>query len=119
MILRVTLFIILVAIAYLSLTPKETITIGNDKISHFIAYSVLMINIGLIVHGSTKGMIIGVCLALAYGALMEVGQHFVPGRYMSILDILANSLGVLLGVLITITLGKYILEFLQFARLIR
>lgn len=118
MILRITLFIILVAIAYLSLTPKEALTIGNDKISHFIAYSVLMINIGLIVHGSTKGMIIGVSLALLYGALMEIGQHFVPGRYMSLMDIIANSLGVLFGVIITFLLGKYIIQVLQLARII-
>lgn len=117
MILRITLFLILVVIAYLSLTPKETLTIGNDKISHFIAYAILMVNIGLIVYGKIKGMIIGVSLALIYGALMEVGQHFVPGRFMSIMDILANSLGVLFGVIVTLVFGKYIIQLLHLARI--
>jgi VanZ family protein len=32
-----------------------------------------------------------------YGVLIEVGQYFVPGRFMSAGDVVANGLGVVLG----------------------
>ena len=101
MVLRITLVLIVLGIAYLSLTPKETLTIGNDKISHFMAYGALMWNIGLLYFERRSAFITGIALALSYGALIEVGQHFVPGRCMSLYDIFANAGGVLTGVLLT------------------
>lgn len=101
MVLRITLVLIVFGIAYLSLTPKETLTIGNDKISHFIAYGALMWNIGLLYFERRSAFIKGMALALCYGALIEVSQHFVPGRFMSLYDMFANAGGVLTGVLLT------------------
>lgn len=38
------------------------------------------------------------CLGIiAYGGLLELGQSYIPGRDMSGYDLLANTLGVLLG----------------------
>lgn len=101
MVLRISLVLIVLGIAYLSLTPKETLTIGNDKISHFIAYGALMLNIGLLYFERRAAFVIGVALALSYGALIELAQHFVPGRFMSLYDLFANAGGVLTGVLLT------------------
>ena len=40
------------------------------------------------------------CIAIVvYGGLLELGQSFVPNRSMSGLDLLANTMGVLLGAL--------------------
>ena len=92
MILKASLSIIIIGILYLSLTPTETLTVGNDKISHFIAYSCLMLNIGLIQLPSIKKLRTGIIAALLLGCLVEVIQHFVPGRFMSFGDVIANTM---------------------------
>jgi len=101
MTLKISLVLIILGIAYLSLTPLDTITIGNDKVSHFIAYGVLMTNVGLLAYDKKRRFIFGIVLCLLYGALIEVGQHFVPGRFMSGMDMVANAGGVALGIIIS------------------
>lgn len=113
MILKITLSIIVIGILYLSLTPNETLIVGNDKISHFIAYGCLMLNIGVIVFPNKKQMIVGMLFAIALGIIVEVLQQFVPGRFMTIEDIYANSLGVLLGTVLTLFFGKSIQKLLR------
>ena len=99
---RISLVLIIIGICYLSLTPTETIIVGNDKISHFIAYSILMTNIGLLTYEYKLQFKLGVIGAVLFGIVIEVIQHFVPGRYMSFYDVLANSAGVLIGVIFII-----------------
>ena len=106
MLLKISLVFVVVGIAYLSLTPTETIVVGNDKISHFIAYSVLMVNVGLLTYFNRKKFIIGIILSILFGVVIEIIQHFVPGRVMSSGDVVANTLGVFIGVLFTIILHK-------------
>ena len=118
MILKITLALIVIGIFYLSLTPNETLTVGNDKISHFIAYGCLMLNIGLLVFPIKRKGLIGALLAILIGIIIELLQYFVPGRYMSIEDVYANSLGVLLGLILILLLGKWIQRLLKFARII-
>lgn len=101
MILRLSLITIALGIAWLSLTPKETITVGNDKISHFLAYGILMWNVGLLTFEVKRHFVIGALGCLAYGALMEFLQGFVPGRFVSLYDMFANSGGVIAGCLLT------------------
>jgi VanZ family protein len=117
-ILRVSLVIVIIGIAYLSLTPSETIIVGNDKISHFIAYAVLMFNAGLITYKIKKSFYLSIILCLIYGALIEAGQHFVPGRFMSGYDMVANASGVMIGVVLTIILFKPVIRLLQSTRII-
>lgn len=104
--LRVTLVILLLAIAYFSLTPKYSISVGNDKVGHLIAYTVLMSNAGLLSKQFGRGFGLPIMLTLLYGVLMEFGQHFVPGRDFSFLDILANSAGVAIGSLLSFLLFR-------------
>ncbi|MBL4862341.1 MAG: VanZ family protein [Crocinitomicaceae bacterium] len=118
MILRLALVLILIGIAYLSLTPLETISVGNDKLGHFIAYTVLMTTIGLLTLPKMKSFRKGIIAALFYGALMEVGQYFVPGRFTSGYDMVANATGVLIGILITVLFHKSIKRLLKTARII-
>ena len=113
MILRITLVALLLTIAYLSLTPTETITIGNDKISHFIAYSVLMLNAGLISYGHKTSFVRAFVLVTLYGAGMEFGQYFVPGRVMSGYDMLANISGVIAGTVVSILFHDRITRVLR------
>jgi VanZ family protein len=118
MILRISLILIIIGIGYLSLTPSDTISIGNDKIGHFVAYAILMINVGLITFEKKAQFTIGIISCLVYGALMEIGQHFVPGRSMSSLDMLANTGGVIVGVLIIIIFYKQFKKLLKATRII-
>ena len=100
--LKFILIIVIISIAYLSLTPTVTVTIGNDKISHFIAYGTLMTVIGLLSFQTRKRFFLGIISALLYGALIEIAQHYVPGRFMSVYDLIANGTGVFIGIVITI-----------------
>lgn len=111
--MKISLVAIVLGIAYLSLTPLESITIGNDKISHFIAYGVLMSNVGILTYHKAQLFLAGVLLSLAYGALIEVAQHFVPGRFMSGYDMLANAGGVGFGILVTLLFYKPLSKLLK------
>ena len=93
--LRVSLALVIIGITYLSLTPTTSVSVGNDKVGHFIAYAVLMTHLGLLF--LDKKMVVPILLALFYGAFMEFGQYFVPGRSVSMYDMLANATGVLIG----------------------
>ena len=118
MLLKISLVLIAIGIAYLSLTPSDTISIGNDKVGHFIAYATLMINVGLLTFEKKSQFVIGIIVCLAYGASMEFGQHFVPGRSMSGLDMVANSGGVVLGILIIVFFYTTIRKVLKATRII-
>ena len=113
MILKISLIAIILGIAWLSLTPTDTITIGNDKISHFIAYGTLMFNVGLLSYENRNRFVLGILLSLIYGALIEVAQHFVPGRFMSGYDMLANAGGVATGTILTVVLYKPVRKLLK------
>lgn len=96
--LSVSLILFFIGIAILSLLPPKSIEkIGeHDKINHFIAYSVLSLNVGLVVK-RIKTYLFYLPLLIGYGLLLEYVQGFVPGRQPSLLDVLANSIGVSIG----------------------
>ena len=82
------------------LPPKSGMEIqSNDKINHFIAYAVLSLNLGFVVK-RVKTYLFCIPLLFAYGLLLEYFQGFVPGRQPSWLDALANSIGVVIGLII-------------------
>jgi len=101
-----SLIVILIAITLLSLLPpKSSINLGSqDKVSHFIAYFFLTINALLISEKHIKSIL----LIILYGIILEYLQSFVPGRFTSYNDIIANSLGSLSGLLIILTSSKKI-----------
>ena len=90
------------------LPPKSTINLGNqDKISHYIAYFFLSINALLISQNRKK--IITILLIISYGIILECLQSFVPGRFPSYNDVIANLLGALSG-LVIILIGSKIFK---------
>jgi|TARA_B110000114_G_C15048763_1_gene380315 VanZ family protein len=81
-------------VAFFSLTPVDDVFISIwDKLLHFGCYGMFAL---IAWWGATRDKTFYVLCAvvIAYSALMEVGQSFVPGRMMSGLDIVANTLGV-------------------------
>lgn len=93
--LKISLACTILGITYLSLSPSPEVTAGNDKVGHLIAYGVLMIHVGWLF--PRNKLWLAAILSFLYGAFMEFGQYFVPGRFVSSLDLLANTAGVLLG----------------------
>ena len=92
-------------ILYLSWNPGIQVPEGFwdnlplDKIGHFGIYSILAM---IVSRGFTKWnnkLIFLLCTA--YGISMELLQYaFFPGRYFEWLDILANSLGAIAGIIL-------------------
>jgi VanZ family protein len=72
-----------------------------DKSMHFTFYAIYVLLGSQLVRTPRHFHLL--CLAIfAYSGCMEIGQHFVPGRSMSAMDMLANGLGVGLGMILAI-----------------
>jgi VanZ family protein len=84
-------------IVYLSIMPMpENLAVPqNDKLSHFIAYFVLMWWFAQIFSESRYLSLSLKCIGL--GIIMEIAQSFTDGRYGDFADVLANSAGVLVA----------------------
>ena len=70
-----------------------------DKIGHFLAY----LGMALLAALSFKAVypqIFALLFAVILGAALEWCQSFVPGREMSLIDGIANTLGVISGFLL-------------------
>ena len=93
----------------------------TDKVNHFIAYFVLavLVNLTLIYQRKSrflfeKATVATIVICLFYGAVDELHQMLVPGRFAETLDWVADALGAFVGVLFVyflINRLKYRLEF--------
>ncbi len=89
-------------ITVLSLLPGEKVKPLNlvwDKAAHAMAYGILALLVGLTF---TRGLQrwLGILGLFGLGGLLEIGQIYVPNRSASTFDMLANGIGILLGVLL-------------------
>jgi len=104
-------YIFLIAIEYLALTPAQIKLIENswDKANHFIAFAALYVTLHLgfsRLNLSTKAAIL-----LAYGIQIEIMQSFVPNRYFSLLDVVADGIGIVFGILVARILNGFKARF--------
>ena len=110
----------LVALAvYLSLTSSP-VDPGLDfplvdKVYHAFAYFVLMAWFAQIYHGRFQRNLIAVVF-IVMGISLEALQSFDPNRYFEFADMVANTAGVILALLLTLTAAKNCL--LKFEQLI-
>lgn len=86
----------------MSRPPGPPLVHGLDKLAHFTAYLVLSLLTaralgarGLRARSAAR---LGLLLAALYGVSDEWHQHFVPGRSVDALDLLADVLGACAGV---------------------
>jgi len=85
---------------YLSLSPvvSSVPLMWNDKAIHFISYFVLILTLDFS-WCPGKQLVTKSILALVYSGLIEYGQSYVPGREMSLGDLIANACGIVLFLL--------------------
>ena len=94
------------AVVFLSLVPRVELPVdfwNADKLYHCAAYGWLAL-LPVIGFADRRTALYAALSAILLGMLLEVGQYFVPGRMFSVPDILANMLGVILGIF----LGRFI-----------
>ena len=103
---RGVLWTSLLLVAYLSLMPYDGHLLDNqrDKLAHLMVYAVLTVLAYLAYQ--RVAMLWLVAALLVYSVGLEVGQYFVPGRFLSLADVVANTLGLLLGIGCCRAIGK-------------
>lgn len=86
----------LLVISYLALTPTppRAADLGWDKLNHFSAFGTLTV-LGGLAWAGRRGRV--AWALLAYGGLIELLQTQVPGRSAEWADLLADGIGILLG----------------------
>ena len=105
---RGVLWASLLLVAYLSLMPYDGNLLDDqrDKLAHLIVYAALTVLAYLAYQ--RVAMLWLLAALLMYSVGLEVGQYFVPGRFLSLADVIANVLGLLLGSAICWLLNKLI-----------
>lgn len=104
-IVRTLLLTWVLGIVVVSLAPSGGVSVWNlDKVGHFLAYAGLstLVCLGFDSLSSRLALSVG---AVVLGVLLEFAQQFVPGRDMSTLDGLVNTLGVIAGLLVFRLIG--------------
>ena len=92
-------------VCYLSLKPRIEFPIdfkGADLAYHALAYLWLSFLPFFVFWDRKRGLVYAL-LMIPLGIALEFGQTFVPGRNFSVFDMIANSVGTILGVMC----GKY------------
>lgn len=93
------LYLLIVGVSYLALTPKPPtgIDTGWDKLNHTLAFAALAISAWLAYPASHRTRLLWLGALLAFGGLIEILQLFVPGRSAESGDLLADALGIACG----------------------
>ena len=97
---RVLFLICILSIEFLATTTIEIKAIENswDKFNHLFAFFVLYILLSLAFR--KMGITFKFITLLVFGMQIEIVQHFIEGRYFSLLDVIADGVGILLGVML-------------------
>lgn len=103
-------------VVYLSLTSNP-VDMGmrfpyEDKVFHMLAYFTLMAWFSQIYHDKFRRNMMAVVF-ICMGLLLEYLQSFDPARFAELGDMLANTTGVILGLLLALTEAKNILFKLE------
>ncbi len=104
----------LLLVAATSLPAQDVPSLGiSDKINHFVAYLILAVLLYLALIYQRKSEFLfnyafaaSVIIASAYGALDEIHQIYVPGRFAELLDWIADFLGAITGAFLVSILIK-------------
>ena len=75
--------------------------------AHYIVYFIL----GLLVMNASRNGIISLLISVFYGISDEIHQMFVPGRGAEVQDVLHDSVGAAMGILVFIVFLRVIQKF--------
>jgi VanZ family protein len=104
-------------IGIISLLPSSRLTqfeswnfLGRDKVAHILVYAILstifsawLIEYKNDIRSASRLALLSLIPVILYGALLEwMQQTFQPGRFAELADIVANSLGAGVGLLIVL-----------------
>lgn len=105
-------FINFFVIEYLALTPQNIEVLEGlwDKSNHFFAFFVLYILLGLAY--SNLKIWQKVFLLVLLGFQIEIFQYFIPGRFFSLLDVVADSIGIFIGFCIDEARKKFLTSYM-------
>lgn len=103
---RLIFFCYAALVAYVSLRQGDsTVVEPYDKVAHAFTYAVFAL-LALPLVRQRRRVFYILSLIVLYSALLEFAQSYIPGRMMSAYDLLANVVGVAIGVVIGGALGK-------------
>jgi len=99
---RALLAVLLVAITWLALTPAppKGLSTGWDKSNHLLAFGALAFAGVWAQWRQPRQWWRLVAALLAYGIGIEIAQHFLPPREADPMDVLADSMGIIVGLLV-------------------
>lgn len=98
---------IVIAVLSLIKVGKQPINFHNiDKVEHFIAYAVLSFFWLLALGKTQKSILLLVLVCIFYGMIIEVFQGMTGYRTFDFVDMIANTIGVLIGLFIFLFLIK-------------
>ena len=96
-------------VGFAALTPGDAAPTfsPSDKFDHLLAFCVLAATgVLALQHRRMSLLRVGAAL-LAYGGFIEIAQMQIPGRYGDWADLLADAVGVALGLGLTLTLRRF------------
>ena len=104
---RITLLIYMILILGVSSLPGENIPkswlLSFDKLIHLIEYFILgILLMKSMKNVSTKMLIVVIPFGIFFGIIDEYLQSFISGRFSSALDVLADTIGVVIGSLLVL-----------------
>ncbi len=85
------------AILIVSLIPLPPLPANTDKPLHAFAFAGVSA-LTIMAFDRKKSIVMALGVVVLVGLVSEVGQLWVPGRYASLLDLLANIIGIVLGI---------------------
>lgn len=93
---RFTLVLLLIAVSFLALAPAPSgqWSAGSDKLNHVLAFAALAAS-GSLGFPDARGRL--VLALLGFGVLIELLQSFTPSRMAGAGDLLADAMGVAIG----------------------
>ncbi|KQW44973.1 hypothetical protein ASD88_18900 [Pelomonas sp. Root662] len=96
---RALLALLLIVITWLALSPAppRTVDTGWDKSNHALAFAALAFAAVWAMWPRPRQWLVLVAALLVYGGAIEVAQGFVPSRSADWLDVLADGLGIAIG----------------------
>ena len=107
-IFQTAFFFTLCVIEYLATTTRHIVIVENmwDKSNHFLAFMTLFVLLSFAYQKLTTWQKVG--LLFLYGIQIEIVQSFIPGRFFSLLDVVADMVGVGIGYILYRVLQGYI-----------